>query len=82
MLAKCRLSALIFIVLGFAASACSLITDVDRSKIPGSGGVPGGGSTAYDAGGGAPGAGGANGGSTSQDAADETDAANDAGDAA
>ena len=39
MVSKHRLLALVLITIGAAFAACSLITDVDRSKIEGSGGA-------------------------------------------
>ena len=79
MLAKRRLLALVLIGSGIASAACSLITDVDRSKIEGSGGSDLGGSSSdsgTDTGGRA-----ASGGSSSHDAGNKSDAANDASDA-
>jgi hypothetical protein len=50
MLAKRRLLTLVLIGSAIASAACSLITDVDRSKIEGSGGSEMGGSSSLDAG--------------------------------
>ncbi len=64
-----RFLALVLIGCGIgAAAACSLITDVDRSKIEGAGGTPG----LEDAGGGNSATGGKP--STDNDAGDESDA--------
>ena len=79
MLVKRRLLALVLIGSGIASAACSLITDVDRSKIEGSGGSELGGSSSdsgTNTGGRA-----ASGGSSSHDAGNKADAASDAGDA-
>jgi hypothetical protein len=48
MLSKRRFLTLVLIGSGIASAACSLITDVDRSKIEGSGGSDMGGSSSVD----------------------------------
>ncbi len=74
MLAKHRLLALVLIGFAFASAACSLITDVDRSKI-GSGGS-GGSLSVEDSGTSTGGNVATTGGSSSHDAGEKQDAAN------
>ncbi len=79
MLSKRRLLTLVLIGSAIASAACSLITDVDRSKIEGSGGSDMGGDSGTE-----PGGSKATGGGTSHDAGNKAGAANtndDAGDA-
>ena len=79
--AKRRLLALLLIGSGIASAACSLITDVDRSKIEGSGGnAELGGNTSVDSGA-ATGGRAATGGGSSHDAGNKPDSSDDAGDA-
>lgn len=82
MLAKCRLLALVLIGIGFASAACSLITDVDRSKIGSGGGVSDtGGASAVDDSGEGTGGQSAAGGTTNHDAGAKLDASNSNDDA-
>ncbi len=78
MVAKRRLLALVLIGSGIASAACSLITDVDRSKIEASGGSSELGGTSSNDSGTSTGTGGltASGGSSSHDAGNKPDAAN------
>ena len=80
MLSKRRLLTLVLIGSGIASAACSLITDVDRSKIEGSGGSDIGGSSSVDDGGTETGGSKATGGATSRGTGGSR-AIDDAGDA-
>jgi hypothetical protein len=79
MLSKRRFLTLVLIGSGIASAACSLITDVDRSKIEGSGGSDTGGSSSVDDSGTETGGGKATGGGSSHGTGGSN--AHDAGDA-
>ncbi len=80
MLSKRRFLTLVLIGSGIASAACSLITDVDRSKIEGSGGSDMGGSSSTDDGGNETGGSIATGGGTSHGTGGSS-SVDDAGDA-